>query len=90
MKFAYHSRLVVHTFCNEKESRSDTTLLFAVKNVNFVNCEFCELKKLTLSALFYGKRGKLNHSVSSVFSLIVEREYKTIVVWLVPVDGVLG
>ncbi len=52
--------------------------------------KFCELKKLTLSALFYGKRGKLNHSVSSVFSLIVEREYKTIVVWLVPVDGVLG
>ena len=54
------------------------------------SCEFCELKKLTLSALFYGKRGKLNHSVSSVFSLVVEREYKTIVVWLVPVDGVLG
>ena len=65
-------------------------LLFFVNFVNFVNCEFCELKKLTLSALFYGKRGKLNHSVSSVFSLIVEREYKTIVVWLVPVDGVLG
>jgi hypothetical protein len=74
---------------NGERGRSDTTSFF-VNFVNFVNCEFCELKKLTLSALFYGKRGKLNHSVSSVFSLVVEREYKTIVVWLVPVDGVLG
>ncbi len=57
---------------------------------NFLYRTHVELKKLTLSALFYGKRGKLNHSVSFVFSLIVEREYKTIVVWLVPVDGVLG
>ena len=35
MKFAYHSRLVFHTFVNEKESRSDTTLLCYGKNVNF-------------------------------------------------------